>query len=119
MSAPEDKPDSIELAEHAKPTQEGVEIIDPGASPSETRKVLWKIDLILLPLLATCYMFQFLDKMALNYASLLGMLEDTKLVGGQYSWTASIFYFGYFAASYLAAYLVVRLPIGKYLSATV
>ncbi|KAK2767691.1 hypothetical protein FQN54_003849 [Arachnomyces sp. PD_36] len=89
------------------------------ATPEETRRVLWKIDLIILPLLASCYMFQFLDKMALNYATLLGLLEDTKLVGSQYSWTSSIFYFGYFVASYLSAYLCVRLPIGKYLSATV
>lgn len=114
----DNKPPSIELAEHAAIPQKG-EVVPPIASAKEIRRVLWKIDLILLPMLAICYMFQFLDKMSLNYASLLGMLEDTKLVGAEYSWTASVFYFGYFAASYLAAYLVVRLPIGKYLAATV
>ncbi|KAJ5048409.1 hypothetical protein NUH16_006908 [Penicillium rubens] len=62
---------------------------------------------------------RFLDKQTLSYASLLGMIEDTHLEGTQFSWTASVFYFGYIFWSYPAMYLLVRLPIGKYLSATV
>ncbi|KAL3450814.1 major facilitator superfamily domain-containing protein [Aspergillus insuetus] len=85
----------------------------------ETRRVLWKIDLVLLPVLGFCYLLQFLDKQSLNYASLLGILEDIHLVGDQYSWTASIFYLGFIFWSYPTAYLSVRLPIGKYLSCTV
>ncbi|KAL3484517.1 major facilitator superfamily domain-containing protein [Aspergillus germanicus] len=85
----------------------------------ETRRVLWKIDFVLLPLLGFCYLLQFLDKQSLNYASLLGILEDIHLVGDQYSWTASIFYLGFIFWSYPTAYLCVRLPIGKYLSCTV
>ncbi|KAL5002005.1 major facilitator superfamily domain-containing protein [Aspergillus recurvatus] len=85
----------------------------------EARKVRWKIDCVLLPLLGVCYMLQFLDKQTLSYASLLGILEDINLVDGQFSWTASIFYFGFIFWSYPTVYLSVRLPIGKYLSCTV
>jgi len=81
--------------------------------------VRWKIDLVLMPLLGFCYMLQFLDKLSLNYASLLGILEDVSLTGNQYSWASSVFYFGYLVWSYPTSYLVVRLPIGKYLSASV
>ena len=85
----------------------------------EARKVRWKIDCVLLPLLGVCYMLQFLDKQTLSYASLLGILEDVNLVDSQFSWTASIFYFGFIFWSYPTVYLSVRLPIGKYLSCTV
>jgi hypothetical protein len=47
------------------------------------------------------------------------MIPDTKLQGSQYSWVASIFYFGYIFWSYPTAFLAARLPIGKYLAGTV
>lgn len=88
-------------------------------SPKESRPVRRKVDLILLPILGFCYFLQFLDKQTLSYASLLGMIEDTHLAGTQFSWTGSIFYFGFIFWSYPTMYLSVRLPIGKYLGATV
>ncbi|EER25920.1 hypothetical protein D8B26_008244 [Coccidioides posadasii str. Silveira] len=89
------------------------------ASEEELRRVRWKVDLILMPLLSFCYMLQFLDKQTLNFSTLLGILEDTKLQGSEYSWTAAIFYFGYLLWSYPTTYFAVRTPIGKYLSITV
>lgn len=85
----------------------------------ETRRARWKIDLMLLPLLGVSYFLQFLDKQSLSYSSLLGMIQDAKLQGSQYSWVASIFYFGYIFWSYPTAFLAARLPIGKYLAGTV
>lgn len=41
------------------------------------------------------------------------------LQGDEYAWTSVIFYFGYLAWSWPSSYLIVRLPIGKYLSVTV
>lgn len=99
--------------------KEGHSSVLDAVAPEEARRVRWKLDLILIPVLGFCYLLQFLDKQTLNYATLLGLLEDTHLVGSQYSWTASIFYFGYIFWSYPTAYLAVRLPIGKYLSVTV
>ncbi|EMT72223.1 hypothetical protein FOC4_g10000416 [Fusarium odoratissimum] len=85
----------------------------------EVRRARWKIDLMMLPLLGVSYFLQFLDKQSLSYSSLLGMIPDTKLQGSQYSWVASIFYFGYIFWSYPTAFLAARLPIGKYLAGTV
>lgn len=39
------------------------------------------------------------------------------LVGQQYSWVSSIFYFGYLAWAYPTTLLIARLPIAKYLTA--
>ncbi|KAH7129205.1 major facilitator superfamily domain-containing protein [Dactylonectria macrodidyma] len=82
------------------------------------RKVLKKIDQFLMPLLLVSYMLQFLDKQSLNFASIMGIIDDLNLVGSRYSWCSSVFYFGYLAFSYPASFLMVRLPLGKYLAGT-
>ncbi|KAL3431038.1 major facilitator superfamily domain-containing protein [Aspergillus tetrazonus] len=83
-------------------------------TPEEEKGVLKRIDLHMLPLLCWVYMVQFADKTALNYASLMGLQTDTKLVGNQYSWVSSIFYAGYLAWEFPTTYLFRRLPVGKY-----
>ncbi|KAJ5671983.1 hypothetical protein N7507_001110 [Penicillium longicatenatum] len=66
----------------------------------ELHRVLRKIDTRFLPILAFCYFLQFLDKTSLGYTALLGIRADTHLVGDEYSWINSIFYFGYFLWSF-------------------
>lgn len=41
------------------------------------------------------------------------------LEGTQYNWTSAVFHFGYFAWSWPSSYLIVRLPLGKYLAIAV
>ncbi|KAK7413282.1 hypothetical protein QQX98_007870 [Neonectria punicea] len=82
------------------------------------RQVLRRIDRFLLPLLLVSYMLQFLDKQSLNFASIMGIIDDLDLVGSRYSWCSSTFYFGYLSFSYPASFLMVRLPLGKYLAGT-
>lgn len=98
--------------------QDGLRNIEESLRSPEERKLLRKIDLCLLPLLTISYMLQFLDKQTLNFASVMGLIKDLHLHGTQYSWSSSIFYIGYLAFSYPASYLMVRLPIGKYLGYT-
>jgi hypothetical protein len=66
--------------------------------------------------MAVCYMMQYMDKLALSQATLFGLRQDLNLVGDQYSWASAIFYFGYFAWSWPSSYLMVRLPLAKYIS---
>ncbi|CAI7590541.1 unnamed protein product [Penicillium pancosmium] len=81
---------------------------------SEARMVRWKFDLILLPMMAMTYILSFMDKTALSEASIFGIQESNHLVGQQYSWANSIFYFGYLFAQYPSSILMQKLPIGKY-----
>ncbi|KAB8248679.1 major facilitator superfamily domain-containing protein [Aspergillus flavus] len=87
-------------------------------TPEESRKVLSKIDRLLMPLLCWVYLIQFADKTSLNYASLMGIREDTHLdpESQQYSWVSSIFYAGYISWEFPTTYLLRRLPLGKYTS---
>ena len=92
--------------------------VEDGTTKMAEKRLLRKIDMSLLPLLTLSYMLQFLDKQTLNFASVMGLIQDLNLHGAQYSWSGSIFYFGYLAFSYPASFLMVRLPLGKYLSGT-
>jgi ACS family allantoate permease-like MFS transporter len=72
-------------------------------TPEEGKKVLSKIDRVMMPLLCWVYLIQFADKTSLNYASLMGIREDTHLDPNsqQYSWASSIFYAGYIFWEYV------------------
>lgn len=88
-------------------------------SPEEDRRVLWKIDLIILPLMLTVYFLQALDKATLSYASVFGLITDTNLVGQQYSWLGSIVYVAQLVAQPPVAWALVKMRIGKFSSAMV
>lgn len=50
------------------------------------KKILFKIDIVVLTLVTLVATLEFLDKNGMAYATLWGMRTDTKLVGQQYSW---------------------------------
>ncbi|OJJ41732.1 hypothetical protein ASPWEDRAFT_48242 [Aspergillus wentii DTO 134E9] len=87
--------------------------------PAEARSLLWKIDFMILPYLAVCYAFFYIDKTTLSYAAIFGITEDLNLHGTQYSWLSSIFYFGFLAWAFPTNFLMQRLPIGKYLGVNI
>ncbi|KAI9692731.1 MAG: hypothetical protein M1820_009403 [Bogoriella megaspora] len=87
-------------------------------SDDEAKRVLRKIDFRIVPILFVTYLLQYLDKNGINYGSAYGLLTGTKLVGQDFSWLSSIFYFGYLFAQYPAGYLMQRLPIAKVLGFT-
>ncbi|KAL4875999.1 major facilitator superfamily domain-containing protein [Aspergillus karnatakaensis] len=78
--------------------------------------VLRKIDRRLIPLLFTTYMLSFMDKTILSSASVFGLIEDTHLVGQQYSWVSSIFYFGFLLWQWPTNFLIPRVRVAKYLA---
>lgn len=83
--------------------------------PAEEKKLVRKIDLMILPYLAVCYAFFYIDKTTLSYAAIFGIREDLHLHGTQYNWLSSIFYFGFLAWAFPTNFLMQRYPIGKYL----
>ncbi|OQE27795.1 hypothetical protein PENSTE_c004G08929 [Penicillium steckii] len=95
------------------------QVLETTVTPELERKVLWKLDLYLIPLMGFCYMLQYMDKLALSQATLFNLAEDLNLQGTQYNWSSAVFYFGYFAWSWPSGYLIVRLPLGKYLALAV
>ncbi|CAI0655748.1 unnamed protein product, partial [Colletotrichum noveboracense] len=76
-------------------------------------KLVRKIDLIVLPLLAGTYVLQYIDKQALSYAAVFDLFTSTSVTQTQYSWFASIFYLAYLVAEYPWVYLAQKTQMGK------
>ncbi|KAF8603639.1 MFS general substrate transporter [Ceratobasidium sp. AG-I] len=84
-------------------------------TPEQDAAVLRKIDRWLIPVMLMVYFLQQLDKSSLSYTSVFGIVSDTHLVGSQYSWLGSIVYVAQLIWQPVSSYLLVRLPVGKYL----
>ncbi|KAJ4400958.1 hypothetical protein N0V91_008337 [Didymella pomorum] len=121
MSHTNEKKDSQDYPEKDQVLTELGDVVASreALSPEEDRRILRKIDLNLLPIMGLSYMFQFLDKSALGYTAIMGLQTDLKMTGEQYSWASGIYYFGYLAASYPAAALMVRFPVARTIAASV
>lgn len=91
-------------------------IIAVPITPAESRKVLWKIDLIILPIIAGTVILSAVDKVIISNAAILGMRKDTHLVGNEFSWVGSIFYFGFLFFEWPTAILIQKLPVAKLLA---
>jgi MFS family permease len=64
----------------------------------------------------TVYFLHALDKATLSYASIFGLIEDTKLEGDQFSWLGSIVYVAQLIFQLPVAWALVKLPVGKFTS---
>jgi hypothetical protein len=50
----------------------------------DEKQLIRKIDFMIVPIMFGCYCLQYLDKSLLNYASVMGLLEDADLTTEQY-----------------------------------
>ncbi|OJD36355.1 mfs allantoate transporter [Diplodia corticola] len=79
------------------------EIHEPH-DPDEEKRLVRKIDYMILPYLSVCYAFFYIDKTTLSYAAIFGIRDDL-----------SIFYFGFLAWAFPTNFMLQRFPVGKYL----
>ncbi|KAI1068378.1 hypothetical protein LB507_004487 [Fusarium sp. FIESC RH6] len=90
------------------------EYLDELVSDEERNKrLVRKIDRILLPLMAGTYVLQFIDKQALSYSAVFDLLDDTGTTLKQYSWFSSIFYLAYLVAEYPISILAQKTLMAK------
>ncbi|KAF8309888.1 MFS general substrate transporter [Clavulina sp. PMI_390] len=78
-------------------------------SPEAERKLLWKIDLTLIPWLTLLFLLSFLDRASIGNASLYGLKKDLHLTDQMYLWSLSIFFFSYASFEIPSNLLVKRL----------
>ena len=64
-------------------------------TPAEHRKLMWKIDIHVIPWIAILYFLAFLDRVNIGNARLFGLEEDTGLVGNQYNIALLLFFVPY------------------------
>jgi hypothetical protein len=89
--------------------------LDEPIDPAVEKALIRRIDLMIIPYLAVCYAFFYIDKTTLSYAAIFGISEDLGLEGTQYSWLSSMFYFGFLFWALPTNLLLQRFPVGKYL----
>ncbi|KAL2209721.1 major facilitator superfamily transporter [Sarocladium strictum] len=85
----------------------------------EVKKLVRKVDLVVLPLLAGTFLMQYIDKQALSYAAVFDLFTDTGITQTQYSWFGSMFYFAYLVAEYPWTALAQRTRMGKVIAGCV
>ncbi|KAJ2998935.1 hypothetical protein NUW58_g164 [Xylaria curta] len=88
------------------------EQIHAPIDPVEEQKLVRKIDFMILPYLAVCYAFFYIDKTTLSYAAIFGIREDLKLTGADYNWLSSVFYFGFLFWAFPTNFLMQRRYLG-------
>ena len=85
----------------------------------DEKKLLRKIDWMIMPLMWACYCLQYLDKTLINYANVMGLSEDANLTETQFSTLALIFYVSYLGVEFPHGYAMQKLPTAKYLGGMV
>ncbi|KAI9263410.1 major facilitator superfamily domain-containing protein [Phascolomyces articulosus] len=61
----------------------------------EWRKLLWKLDLRIIPYVGVLYLCSFLDRVNIGNAKVAGLTEDISITDSEYNWALSIFFIGY------------------------
>ena len=51
-------------------------------------------------MLCMVYFFQFMDKIILNYANVMGLQADLGMTGNEFSWAGTAFFLGYLVADF-------------------
>ncbi|KAJ5200252.1 Major facilitator superfamily domain general substrate transporter [Penicillium cf. griseofulvum] len=101
---------ALQLLEAGSPS-----VLDSAASG----RLLRKIDLYIMPLICIVYFLQYLDKIAISYASVTGLRESANLQGNQFNWVSSIFFFGQLALAFPTMRVMQLFPLAKYVAVNV
>ncbi|KAF5845375.1 hypothetical protein GGP41_002926 [Bipolaris sorokiniana] len=88
-------------------------------TPEDERRLLRKIDWMIMPLMWCCYCLQYLDKTLVNYAAVMGLYDDANITTDQFSNLALFFYVSYLVVEFPHGYAMQRLPTAKYLGSAV
>ncbi|CDK28511.1 unnamed protein product [Kuraishia capsulata CBS 1993] len=83
------------------------------------KKLLWKIDTRMLPLLILMYLLNFLDRSNLSQAKLGTYVEDLKLKGNDFNTITSVLFAGYILMQLPSNLLLTRVRPSLYICACV
>ncbi|KAI0545511.1 putative allantoate permease [Xylaria curta] len=76
----------------------------------DDRELYRRVDTRIVPLMFASYFLQFLDKVLINYANIMGLQEDLGLHGQQFSWLATAFFIAYSVAEFPQGWLLQKFP---------
>ncbi|KAL2850209.1 major facilitator superfamily domain-containing protein [Aspergillus pseudoustus] len=88
-------------------------------TPKESRRLNRKLYANLILLVCVINLMLFIDKATLGQAVFLGILDDLHISDANYNNLNTLFYTGYIIGQLPAQRLIQRLPMSKYVSATI
>ncbi|KFY32595.1 hypothetical protein V493_00064 [Pseudogymnoascus sp. VKM F-4281 (FW-2241)] len=115
-------PPVIEASTESKDLDQAYLYINHQSQADETvdlKALRRKIDWWIVPIMFACYTLQFIDKVVINYAAVMGISKDLNLVGNNFSNVASSFFIAYLVAEVPNGYFLQRVPVAKWLAANV
>ncbi|KAI4170907.1 MAG: hypothetical protein LQ343_004671 [Gyalolechia ehrenbergii] len=89
------------------------------ATPEELRTLRRKIDFWIVPIMFCSYTMQFIDKVSLNYAAVMGLNRELKLKSNEFTNAATWFFIAFLIAEVPNAIILQRVPVAKWLGANV
>lgn len=120
---------------------DGLEDLDGLLTGVDEKKLVRKIDLLIMPLMFLCYFLQvclipsplklslqstsetndkqYLDKTLINYANVMGLQKDTGTSASQFSNLALVFYITYFVFEIPQGWGMQKFPTGKWIGGNV
>lgn len=90
-----------------------------GTSSGSLGSIVRKVDWHIVPLMFLCYFLQFLDKVLINYANIMGIQKDLGLKGNDFSWLATAFFIAYAISEFPQGYLIQIFPVSRILGGNV
>ncbi|CEI67247.1 hypothetical protein FVEN_g5844 [Fusarium venenatum] len=115
----ETKRDNVTSREKRGRQQDELSIVSEEFDAEEEQRLVKKLDLFIMPIMAVVYFFQYIDKNSLTYTAVFGLRNDLNLTDKDYSWAISVFYIGQLASQYPAAYILSRFHIIRFIGATI
>ncbi|KAI0515276.1 major facilitator superfamily domain-containing protein [Xylaria bambusicola] len=126
MSATLEKPDVIEIDQAGGRTEKDVigQIDAMATAPGVTyesfahldeKKILRKMDIRLIPMLALLYLLSFLDRGNIGNAKIEGLQEDLNMTDDQYNLCLTVFFFAYAAFEVPSNLLLKKLRPSRWL----
>ncbi|KIW32027.1 uncharacterized protein PV07_03606 [Cladophialophora immunda] len=112
VEKPEETQNEFETSSQVLPgdkTGSATALGDDAQTKALTRKLLWKLDTRILPVLALLFLCSFLDRTNVGNAKILGLEKDAGLSNSQYANGLAIFF-----AFYIAAELPSNLVLKKF-----
>ncbi|KAL3963067.1 hypothetical protein ACCO45_000071 [Purpureocillium lilacinum] len=93
----------------------GAQARSPEENKELEKRVLWKMDIRLIPMLALLYLLSFLDRGNIGNAKIEGLQEDLNMQPAQYNWCLTVFFFTYAAFEVPSNLLLKRLRPSRWL----
>ncbi|CAG8428272.1 unnamed protein product [Penicillium salamii] len=116
MESTEMKSTSKADLEHFHLDNVETEALQVDNTAAEERKVIWKCDLHVVPILMLLYLLAFLDRINIGNARLQGLEDDLQMEGPQYNYALFIFFIPYILCEVPCNLLMKKLAPSTWIS---